>query len=227
MMITPDKIITIAGLPYSQKRILAQALSQELGYFYVETGLFYRALAYALFQQESVEIQEQEIDNALTQLDFRIDREKKHLVAYYQGAAIPTKVLYNTPLSQWVTSFSQESYVRQKIIFLQRSIYHSLGPLVASGLDAGSVVFPQAFCKIYVQSDLLSRANQYCALYDMLPDQAHLERAQRIIQNLDTKLINQGLVFEPNEQTYRLEVNKVNFEQQLHQSLAQIQSMTF
>lgn len=226
IMIAPDKVIAIAGLPYSKKKLLAAALAKKLGYFYLETGLLYRALAYALFEQDFIEIHEQEIDLALESLSFRDDNKERYLTAYYNNAKISLKTLYNPSLSQWVSMLSQESYVRQKMIFLQRAIYHDLGPIVACGLDAGSVVFPKAFCKIYAYSNLSTRAYTHCEAYGVKADEENLQRAAHQIKRLDEQLAYQGVPLKPTPDACRIEVSKSNLDYNLAQSLAHVQMLT-
>lgn len=226
IMILPDKVITIAGQPYSKKKLLAGALAKKLGYFYLETGLLYRALAYGLFEQDVIEIHNQEIDVALENLHFKCAVQEQCLTAYYNNTKISLKTLYHPALSQWVALLSQEPYVRQKMIFLQHAMLHDLGPLVVSGLDAGSVVFPQAFCKIYAYSDLTSRAYTYCDAHGVQADEENLHRATLQIKRLDEALACQGIPLKPTLDAYRLEIGKYNLDENLAQSLAHVQMLT-
>lgn len=225
-MIASDKVITIAGLPYSKKKLLACALAKKLGYFYLETGLLYRALAYALFQQDVIQIHEKEIDIALQQLNFRHAPQQQYLTAYYKNAKISLKTLYSPALSKWVSMLSQESYVRQKMIFLQRAIHHDLGPLVACGVDAASAVFPHAFCKIYAYSDLQSRAYIYCDTCGLEADERNIQKAILYIKRLDEEFTYQGIALKPTPDACRIEISNANLDDNLAQSLAHVQMLT-
>lgn len=222
-----EQIITIDGLSLSGKSLLAPRVAEYLGWFYFETGLLYRGLAYALFEQDFVEIQPQGIDEALNLLEFTCDNSGKCIQITYCQKVLKEKHLHTPALSQWTGILAQDPYVRQKLLFVQRLLLQKFGPLVAHGRDTGSQIFPQALWRFYVHSDMGTRAQRYCELNEIEPTPAALAQVITKIDLKDKRDMWQeaeGLLFDP--QAKSIDMSSLTVEQSLEKVLERVYQLT-
>jgi cytidylate kinase len=151
-MKTPTPIIiTIDGPVASGKSSVAKKLAEKLGFYYLNTGYLYRALAYVLKDvSEPTASQLTCLDDIL----YRYDNNKAHVL--YKNQDI-TQHLFDPAIEQQSSKLSAQPEVREALLTLQRSIAqkHSL---VTDGRDCGSVVFPDAAAKFFLTADVAIRA---------------------------------------------------------------------
>ena len=151
-------IIAIDGPSAAGKSTLAKRLAQDLGFTYLDTGGMYRALALKVLR-EGTDIGN---DGALSEL---IGRTEIDLVAtdnklkvLLDGEDVSREI--RTPeVSQMASKASALQVVRRWMLVLQRS-FGRRGNVVAEGRDIGTVVFPDAEVKIYLDATLQERARR-------------------------------------------------------------------
>ncbi len=159
-------VITIDGPVASGKSSVAQELANRLNFYYLNTGLLYRAIAYVLsvLNHKALDTQlvqvlvDKDLDFA-QHITYTYSNNKAHV--FYDGQEI-TDALYDTAIDQLASLVSASPVVRQALLNLQRSIAQK-NNLVADGRDCGSVVFPQAECKFFLTADVDVRARRLCS----------------------------------------------------------------
>lgn len=151
-------IIAIDGPSAAGKSTLAKRLAAELGFTYLDTGAMYRALALKVLR-EGIDIDN---DGMLTELIGRteidlLDTEGKlHVVLDGEDVS----ELIRTPeVSQMASKASALKTVRRWMLILQRALGER-GDVVAEGRDIGTVVFPDAEVKIYLDASAQERARR-------------------------------------------------------------------
>jgi CMP/dCMP kinase len=151
-------IIAIDGPSAAGKSTLAKRLAKELGFTYLDTGAMYRALALKVLR-EGIDIGN---DGLLTELigrtaiDLLEDEGKLHVLLDGEDVS----ELIRTPeVSQMASKASALKTVRQWMLFLQRALGQR-GDVVAEGRDIGTVVFPDAEVKIYLDASAQERARR-------------------------------------------------------------------
>ncbi len=144
-------IITIDGPGGAGKSTVARRLAESLGYRYLDTGAMYRGVAFAYRLADS------EIDAFLAGLKITFSFEKGARV-FLDGDDISDRI--RTPeLSLLASSLSQDRRVRSYLTAMQREEGRD-GGIVAEGRDTGSVVFPHADLKVYLDADIRERARR-------------------------------------------------------------------
>jgi cytidylate kinase len=151
----PDKrlIITIDGPSGAGKSTLARMLSKALGYAYIDTGAMYRGIAYAFRNRK----QRAGIDEFLEHLSVRFDFMEETKV-FLDGTDI-SSAIRSPEISLLASELSQKIPVRQYLMKTQREIGKD-GGVVMEGRDTGSVVFPHADIKFYLDADPEERAHR-------------------------------------------------------------------
>jgi CMP/dCMP kinase len=151
-------IIAIDGPSAAGKSTLAKRLAKELGFTYLDTGAMYRALALKVLR-EGIDIGNDEMLTELigrTVIDLFEDEGKLHVLLDGEDVS----ELIRTPeVSQMASKASALKTVRQWLLVLQRALGQR-GDVVAEGRDTGTVVFPNAEVKIYLDASAQERARR-------------------------------------------------------------------
>jgi CMP/dCMP kinase len=151
-------IIAIDGPSAAGKSTLAKRLAKELGFTYLDTGAMYRALALKVLR-ERIDIGNEKMLAEIigrTAIDLREDKGKLHVLLDGEDVS----ELIRTPeVSQMASKASAFKTVRQWMLVLQRALGQR-GDVVAEGRDIGTVVFPDAEVKIYLDASAQERARR-------------------------------------------------------------------
>jgi cytidylate kinase len=154
--------IAIDGPAGSGKSTIGERVARRLGYLYVDTGAFYRAMT-LMALRENVSPDDADALTALAQ------RAHIEIVAPTQTDGRQYTVLVNgedvtlhlreTRIEEKVSQVSRHSGVRAEMRRLQRAMGDSRN-VVMVGRDIGSVVLPDADLKIYLDPSLEERARR-------------------------------------------------------------------
>jgi cytidylate kinase len=151
-------ILAIDGPAGAGKSTVAKRLAKVLGFLYMDTGAMYRALA--------LKIMDRGIDPGDTEKVRRILQETKIELAddggqsrvRLDGDDVSDRV--RAPeVSQLASKVSTLKVVRDQMVGLQRAMA-TAGGVVAEGRDIGTVVFPNAEVKIYLDASADERARR-------------------------------------------------------------------
>jgi cytidylate kinase len=143
--------VAIDGPSSSGKSTVAKAVAKELGFFHIDSGAIYRALAWWM---------DKHVD-ALANLDsFVYSIQKKgDKVLHFVADIDVTGEIRSPYISQKSSEIATISEVRRKVTEIQRVIAKGRS-VVIEGRDIGSVVFPNAEVKIFLTADSKERARR-------------------------------------------------------------------
>lgn len=152
-------LVTLDGPAGVGKSTTARAVAREMGYRYLDSGALYRAVTWALLQAGIPPEAWPELDaEALEGLGIQVVPEGPTLSLRVQGRVLEDE-LRTARVTELVPAVARVAAVRRWLLGAQRSAA-SRGRLVADGRDMGSVVFPQARAKVFLQADLKERARR-------------------------------------------------------------------
>lgn len=154
---TKEIIITIDGPAGTGKSTVARTLAQRLGLDFLDTGAMYRAAAAILIDRKIDEDEVGELVSTVIGADLHFDWSQDP----------PTILAWDTPIDHRIRSndvTKKVSFVatipelRSHMVRKQRIIFAQHPRLVTEGRDQGSVAFPDAPVKFYLDADPEVRA---------------------------------------------------------------------
>ena len=151
-------IIAIDGPSGAGKSTVARRLASELGYLYMDTGAMYRAVALNVLESKIDPTDEKELRKILEDMRVKLIEEGSGLRLLLNGCDV-TEEIRTPEMSLMASKISELQAVREKMVGIQRDMA-SQGGLVAEGRDIGTVVFPRAEVKIYLDASEPERARR-------------------------------------------------------------------
>ena len=158
-------VVAIDGGAGSGKSTTAKGVAKRLNFFYLDTGAMYRAftLKYLLtVQKDTQEIPDRVDMNVVhdliktTTIDLR-QKNSQNLV-FLDGDDVTVEIRTQR-VSNFVSQISAIPKVRESMVTRQREIAENK-KVVCEGRDIGTVVFPDAQVKIYMDADIHIRAQR-------------------------------------------------------------------
>ncbi len=152
-------IIAIDGTSGSGKSTLAKRLAKTLGFGFFSAGAFYRAITFKALERGI----SPENDDALklmlasTHISCKFDGEQNQMVV--DGNNI-TAFLHDERISENVAKYAAKGFVREFVKALQKDTPNHNTNIVMEGRDIGSVIFPDADFKVYVDCSAEERARR-------------------------------------------------------------------
>lgn len=152
-------IIAIDGPASAGKSTVGKIIAQALNYTYISTGAIYRAVAWKA-RQEKISWDDQKFLEQLSstlELQFKTGEENSGRV-YLDGEDITDKIK-NEEIGKGASAVSAFAGVRKALLELQRNLGKD-GGVVMDGRDIGTVIFPEAEVKFYLDATVEARANR-------------------------------------------------------------------
>lgn len=176
-------IVAIDGPAGSGKSTVSRMLAKRLGLLYLDTGAMYRALTLKAMRN-NLDLNDEEALTGLarsTKIDLKESPGKLKVLLDGEDVA----GLIRTPeLTNNVKYIARVSGVRKEMVRLQRSIGQARGA-VLEGRDIGTVVFPKAEHKFYLDADEKERVKRRCKELAALGQNVSLEDMRRDVASRD------------------------------------------
>lgn len=170
-------IIAIDGPSGAGKGTLARTLAERLGYRHVDTGAMYRAVAWKA-AHDGVPLDD---DLAVAGLATRARLEQQDGRITIDDHDV-TRAIRTSDIDKAAAAVAKLPHVRSVLVDLQRQLGAG-GGVVMEGRDIGTVVFPGADVKIYLDASAEARARRRAS------DQAHTGGQQASIANVQHDLV--------------------------------------
>jgi cytidylate kinase len=176
-------VVTIDGPAASGKSTVSRELANRLGWQWVSTGAFYRALGYAALQLK-IDITDVKALATLAHSDqWSVRMANARTQVFFKNREV-TDDIFHEDVGNIASKISHYPEIRKALLEAQRNC--SAGPqgLVAEGRDCGTVVFPQAQAKIYLTASSEHRAARRAAELGL--DQEKTQEDQKVRDQQDS-----------------------------------------
>ncbi|MEE9496577.1 MAG: (d)CMP kinase [Desulfobacterales bacterium] len=196
-------LITIDGPAGAGKTTVSRALADRLGYRYIDTGAFYRGVAYEVKRQGIDPENEAGLQDLCRRIQLRFESKGKGLRLYSNGVDISDYI--RTPdISMLASAVSAKSIVRDYLLEVQRDIGQKKAA-VFEGRDMGTVVFPEADVKFFLDASSKTRVLRRYQELDAESTQS-LEEVAQDMQQRDTNDSTRSLApLRPAEDAIRID----------------------
>lgn len=155
-------IVTIDGPAGSGKSTTARGVADHLGYVYLDTGAMYRTVALG-FLRADVSPTPDAARDLLPSLKVDVQYRADTMRVFLDEEDV-TDHIRSPEVSAVVSDISTLKPVRERMVREQRRIgfekEEAHGGVVLDGRDTGTVVFPAADVKIFMEADLGERARR-------------------------------------------------------------------
>jgi len=151
-------VVAIDGPAGSGKGTVAKRIAKELKMINIDTGAMYRCVALQSIRAGIKVEDEEKIVKLLEKIEIEIKPEADKDYIFLNGEDV-TKQIRESDVTNIVSPISVILPVRTKLIELQRKMAEGKN-IVMEGRDIGTVVFPNAEVKIYLDADVEERAKR-------------------------------------------------------------------
>lgn len=175
-------IITIDGPSGAGKTTTSRMLAERLGYRYIDTGALYRGVALAALSSNVSSENDVELAKLCSTLKMEFQSGEKGMHLILNGSDVTDRI--RTPeISMFASAVSARPVVRNFLLALQRLLGEKKNA-VFEGRDMGTVVFPDADVKFFLNASQKIRAlRRYNELKSVNPQT--LEAVERDIRHRD------------------------------------------
>jgi cytidylate kinase len=149
-------IIAIDGPSGAGKSTAARSLAKRLGYLYIDTGAMYRAVALKVKAGAISPEDDQALSQLVSALRISLIPAEDGIRVICDGGDI-TEAIRSPEISRLASDISKRKGVREALVQMQREMGRG-GGVVLEGRDIGTVVFPDADVKFYLDAYSEERA---------------------------------------------------------------------
>lgn len=175
-------IVTIDGPAGVGKSTMAKRLARELGIPYLDTGAMFRATAWKL-GEGSWEWDEAELESAMADFVFTLSGIGEDSILSLNDTLIGDEIR-TEEVGMWASNVATLPVVRTFLKTAQQSLGERFS-LVAEGRDMGTVIFPDAPHKFFLDATVEERANRRFHQLQRLGKPADLEALKEQIAKRD------------------------------------------
>lgn len=149
-------IVAVDGTAGSGKGSVTKVIAQRLGLIAIDTGAMYRCVALECINQKIACHEIEKIKEVLKNIEIEIKRENSNQLIFLNGKDV-TRDIRTTEVDREVAKFAAIKEVREKMTPIQRKMSEN-NDIIMEGRDIGTVVFPNADVKVFLDCSVEERA---------------------------------------------------------------------
>jgi CMP/dCMP kinase len=178
-------VVAIDGPAGAGKSTVSRRLAAALGYRYVDSGAMYRVVG-VLADERRIDFSDSAALAALCdRIEMEFSEHDGHLHTYADGRDLSAAI--RTPAAgQLASRVSAVAAVRERLVARQRAMGVQ-GAVVMEGRDIGTVVFPQAPVKVFLDASPRERARRRAAELQAAGAAVDVEAMARDIAERDAR----------------------------------------
>lgn len=188
---TTVPVITIDGPSGAGKGTLCKVLAEKLGWNLLDSGAIYRVLALAALHHQIDLTAEDALAPMAAHLDVRFIASSAMLQVVLEGEDVSQAIRSQT-VSDTASKIAAFPRVREALLRRQRAFREAPG-LIADGRDMGTVVFPEAQVKIFLDASAQERAQRRFLQLQEMGNDVKFERLLTEIEQRDERDRNRAV----------------------------------
>ena len=178
-------VICVDGPSGSGKGTLAQRLASHLGFHLLDSGALYRIVGFAALDQGIAWDDEPSVTQIARDLDVTFVTSDLGVRVIYCGRDV-TEPVRSVRGGEGASAVAAIPSVREALLARQRELAVAPG-LIADGRDMGTVVFPDAPVKIFLEASAMARAQRRQSQLQLQGEDVSLPRLLDAIEARDTR----------------------------------------
>jgi cytidylate kinase len=182
------RVIAIDGPSGAGKSTIAKLIAKELGFDYLDTGALYRAVALALRNNS---IEPEDSDHRLRDVLLRTNITYTSGKVFLHGRDV-SEDIRSKEIDHYSSVFSAKKIVRDFLFDIQRNAA-STSDIVVEGRDTTTVLFPNAWKKIYLDASLEERAKRRYLQFKEKGMYVSIEEAKEDVMRRDKRDANRDI----------------------------------
>ncbi len=212
-MRTNGMLIAIDGTAGTGKSTVGKTIAAKLGYGFLSTGEMYRALAYKVFEKNILPEDHDAVLEAARQLHFTFARQPDaSLKMYVDGEYLGAK-LHLEEVGNVASRVSTNGEARRVLTEKMRDVGED-GGIVMEGRDVGTVVFPDAEMKFYLDASAQERAKRRVKQLQEAGEQADYQKILKLIEERDYRDSHRAVApLKPAEDAIVIDTSSLNLQQ--------------
>jgi len=153
-------IIAIDGPAGSGKSTVSKIVAERLALLYIDTGAMYRAITLKAMRQ-GIDLEDEDALVSLAR-STKVSLEEKNKPGVFLDGEDVSLAVRRPDVTANVKHIARIPGVRHEMVALQRAIANGHGGAILEGRDIGTVVFPNADYKFYLDASPEVRAKRRC-----------------------------------------------------------------
>ncbi len=184
-------IVAIDGPVGAGKSSVGRRVAELLGFAYLDTGAMYRAATWWAIEN-GADLDDPEALTAITRMMPLHMTDRQGVLRVLIGAQDITEAIRTPEITRQIYKLDHVAGVRDHLVTLQRE-FGAQQPTVADGRDMGTVVFPKARWKVYLDASLDERARRRAAQLAEKGVQVDLAALTKEIEDRDRKSMTRAV----------------------------------
>ncbi len=176
-------VIAVDGPSGAGKSTTARLLAKRMGYIYIDTGAMYRSIGWKAKQEGVDPADETALADLCSRTTVSIKQDNADPRFYVDGRDV-TGEIRTAEMGMMASAVSRSAAVRARLLVLQREL-GSQGGVVMDGRDIGTVVFPDADVKFYLDASAEERGKRRYLELKAKGEAVDLDRITREIRERD------------------------------------------
>ena len=156
-------IVTIDGTSSTGKSTIAKRIAKKLGYLYIDSGAMYRTLTYYAIEKKYISKTHFDKSKLIKDIpniyiDFKNNLKNNNFEVHLNGISYENKIR-SLEVSNLVSQIAAVEALRKQMVMVQHFLGKNKG-IVMDGRDIGTVVFPNAEYKFFLEASSKLRAKR-------------------------------------------------------------------
>ena len=151
-------VVAIDGPAGTGKGTVTKIIAEDLGLVYIDTGAMYRCVALEAIRRKVEPQESEELLQILDKIEIDFKQKGEMQEVWLNGKNVTTDIRTQEIDSQ-VAKFAALKSVREKMTLLEQKMDEKQN-IIMEGRDIGTVVFPDADVKVYLECSIEERANR-------------------------------------------------------------------
>jgi len=175
-------IIAVDGPAGAGKSTVSKLLAKKLGFLYIDTGAMYRALTLKVIDTCTNLQDEKTITDIAANTEIKLNNVGEELKVYLDDKDVSLKIR-EPRVTKLVSDIAKIKKVREVMLKLQRRLGENQDSIL-DGRDIGTVVFPDADVKFYIDANFNERVHRR---YKELAELKHDVTPEGVSQDLNNR----------------------------------------